>query len=212
MVKEYQIPEGMVKVPGGYQYRDKVDAIDLQRDDIVRGLCLEAVEMQKRLKEFKQRCHKAIGEHLVSANDGKINEKQVVGKMPPLLSLDGTQLIEIEQAPVLIATEQVVHLKKLLNDALEEMSETQREVAGEIVKKILRLDSGGAVNLKVANQLKGIKSISTPSWNEAMDLLPECTKQQDIHTRFRFYEVDEDGNKSPMLTNFSKITVGVPNE
>jgi len=204
--KTRPVPDGMVKTRDGYSYRQDVPEIDLQRDDILQGLFQQAETIQAMQVAFKGLCEQAVIEHFLSITP-EITVDDIRQDIRDLWSLDGEMLLEIEYAPVTRGTEQIIKLKSLLVAAMDELPLESRAVVAPIIKAILRLDKGQSINLSQVARLQGVKAISSPSWDEAMVLLPECSEQVGVHPRFRFKRIDQQGNQTRVLENWSAVAV-----
>lgn len=211
-MNESPTPEslGMIPIKGGFQYPERLDPKDVQRDEFIRSRCQKAAELYAALCTFKQETETEFSAHVALVNDTDEPSPQDLSGVYD--TLDGTLLMEVDYAPVYRATEAMVELKRLLRQALDELGDTIDASSIKIVKSVLRIE-GRSVDLKQLDRLRHIASLMTsPSWREAVELLPSCTVLDGYHPYYRFFSVDEEGVRTPIMRNFSAIRTGVHHE
>lgn len=207
-MKENKTPEqlGMVAIKGGYQFPHLLPAADVQRDETVRELVAEAAELHARQVAFKRKCEDMLITHVALVNETEDpTPRDLSGQYE---TLDGTEVIDVDYAPVAQATEKLVQLKSLLRAALEELGEELDPATVAMIKSFLRVD-GRSPDLRSLERNKHQSVLMrSASWREAVDLLPECTVVNGYHPYFRFFRVDEEGVRTPVFRNFSAISTG----
>lgn len=201
---------GMVKTKGGWRFPADINAVDYQRHRMVADLAATAADLHERMVAFKEEAEEFLTYHVGIANDTEMPScVDLNGKYE---TLDGGIVMEVEYSPVYRATEEMTHLKELLRGALVEMSDRVDAFSIKVIKRVIGLDRS-MIDVKLLEAIEKMAGDYTvPSLVSAVRLIPRCTVIDHYHPYYRFFKVDEQGLRKPIMRNFSSIKTGASDE
>jgi len=200
---------GMIKTKTGWLAPGEVAPEAEQRDSVVRELCGLAAEYNAQLEAFKQKCEDSLLA-LVSLNLD-IDEPKPTDLSGWYESLDGEFGVQVDYNPVYRGTEVLIQVKELLRGAIEELTGKIDKIGVALLRRVLRIEYN-SVDIKQLERLTrlGEPYSSSSDWCKAVVLIPKCYELDGYQPYYRFFSVDEEGNKIPVMRNFSSLkTKGV---
>ena len=195
MQTEMSNPTQQDEVPAGYMKNalghlvptELVRESDLLRDELVRDLAVEAMELSEKLQAFKR---KALGdiEALIALSAEKYGIK-IGGKggNVQLYSYDGKYRIERVNAKVIVFTEELEAAKALVEKCIIKWSDGARSELKAIVMQAFKPNTNGELRTSAVIELLRLE-IDDEGWKQAMQALKDCLQANGTTTYVRVYK------------------------
>ena len=195
MQTEMNNPAQQDEVPAGYMKNglghlvptELVRESDLMRDELVRDLAVEAMDLSKKLQAFKR---KALGdiEALIALSAEKYGIK-IGGKggNVQLYSYDGKYRIERVNAKVIVFTEELEAAKALVEKCIIKWSDGARSELKAIVMQAFKPNTKGELRTSAVIELLRLE-IDDEDWKLGMQALKDCLQSNGTTTYVRVYK------------------------
>lgn len=182
------IPAGYMRNASGHLVpNDKVREQDKLRDETVRALVADAVEVNARLKAFKAKALADIAD-LVKISGEKYSV--VLGGKKGnvnLVSYDGKYKVVRSMADRIVFTEEIEAAKSLINSCIDRWSEGANDNIRVLVDRAFSKDKTG--QLKTASVLELMRlEISDDEWKRAMLAIKDSIQTTGSAIYVRVYE------------------------
>lgn len=189
------IPEGyMVNALGHLVPEDQVREQDRIRDQIARDLATEAVELNRRLADFKRRALTDIAELVQIAAeryDAKLGGRK--GNVA-IATYDGEYKITRSYAERLSFTEELEAAKELVNACITRWSEGADANIRALVDRAFRQTAQGQIKTAAILDLLRLE-IDDDDWQRAMEALRDSIQSTGTAVYVRVYKRTGDGDQ-----------------
>lgn len=170
----------------------QIKDIDLMRDDVVRELHAEAVEVQKVLAKFKQKAFDSI-HSFVSLSAEKYGAKVGGAKgNVSLLTFDGGLRVQLAIQESIQFDERLQAAKELIDECLREWTVGARPEIATLVQDAFRVDAAGKLRTGSVLALRRL-DITDARWLQAMRAIGEAVQVVGSKSYVRFYSRDDNG-------------------
>lgn len=171
---------------GAYVPVDRIRAVDLMRDDLVREFSAVAADLSDRLASFKS----SVSAELQAFADCSAEEHGVRlrGRKGgfSLLSYDGLLKIVVDNETLIAVNEKVTIAREAVFACVRRWSEGSNANLVEIVRRAFETDKQGHLSLPRLLALRSYQ-IDDPEWEAAMDALAQGLTAYGSKTYIRFY-------------------------
>jgi hypothetical protein len=200
------------KVPDGYMMNgighlvpiESIKEIDLERDEFVRGVAADAVEVSDFLDQFKKKLAGDMQAFLeLSAEKYGADLGGARGNLS-LTSYDGKYKVLRAVSERLDFDERLQAAKELVDDCLREWSKDAGPELRTLVESAFQVDKKGRINAKRILSLRSLK-IEHPTWLKAMEAIGDAVTVVGSCTYYRIYERDEAGEYNQISLDFSGV-------
>jgi len=172
---------------------DMVNEIDITRDELVKEIVNQAVDLSKMLMEFKTRVMDDI-EAFVQLSGEKYGIS-LGGKKGnvTLMSFDGRYKVMRSISEHLDFDERLQVAKELIDQCIQEWSDGSRDEIKVLINDAFYVDKKGKLN---TNRILGLRrlNITDPKWKEAMNAIGESITVAGSKAYVRIYERKADGS------------------
>lgn len=186
-------PEGYMRDSQGRLVPvEMVGALDLLRDETVRGITERAVAMQEQLSAFKR----GIREELLAYIELSYEKygKKFGGKEGniTLTSYDGRYRLNLAIDKVLYFDERLQAAKRLIDECITRWTAGSRAEIVTLINDAFYVAKGGSVN---AARILGLRrlAIKDPQWQKAMEAISDSIQISGKKEYLRFYVREENG-------------------
>lgn len=185
---ENAIPEGYMKNAVGHLVANEhVREQDKLRDGVVIDLAQQAIEINKLLKAFKEKCLSDVKDLIqISADKYEVTIGGKKGNIS-LLSFNGKYKIQRVYAERLTFSEEIEAAKQLIMNCIDRWSEGANNNMQELVNGAFKTNNNG--QLKTASVLGLFKlEVEDDEWSQAMLALKDSIQVSGTATYIRVYE------------------------
>jgi hypothetical protein len=187
MDKEYMTDSQGRQVPA-----ELVSEIDKLRDQTVRKIAGEAIEMKDVLAAFRRRIRDDIYTfvELSASRYGKPwgGKKGNI----TLTSFDGKYRLIVAMSDQIAFDERLQVARDIIGDCLGKWSDGARPELRMLVNDAFQVDKAGKINAARVLGLRRLE-INDPDWQQAMKAITESIQVSGSKQYLRFYERDESG-------------------
>lgn len=188
MATSNQTPEGYMQDRAGRLVPvELVKPRDLICNDLVLQLAAEAAELNKRLREFKQRAHAEIAAFVeLSAGEYGVSIGGTKGNVT-LYSYDGSVKIQRAYQESVRFDERLLAAKELIDKCIHRWTEGANHNIQKLVEHAFQTDREGHVSTSRVLGLRRL-GIDDPDWRNAMDAISDAMQVVDSKGYIRLYE------------------------
>lgn len=188
MTANTQKPEGYMQDRAGRLVPiELVKPRDLICNDLVLQLAAEAADLNKRLREFKQKAHSEIAAFVeLSAGEYGVILGGTKGNVT-LYSYDGSLKIQRAYQESVRFDERLLAAKALIDACVHRWSEGANQNIRKLVEHAFQTDREGHVSTSRVLGLRRL-DISDPDWRNAMDAISDAMQVVDSKSYVRMYE------------------------
>ncbi len=187
--------EYLTDARGNLIKKENVKEIDLLRDELIKKIMDSSNKVSLEVDRFKTDAISEIGAFVsLAAAEHGVNVGGAKGNVT-LTSFDGKFKVMLAQADRICFNEQIVAVKELIKEALDEMMNGVSGDIHAIVNKAFEVDGNGNVSTARVLGLRTLK-ISNDKWNRAMNLIADAIKIESTKQYVRVYRRDEAGDYS----------------
>lgn len=183
-----QIPEGYRADAKGHLVPESlIKPIDLERDRLVAELVAGAVELNKRLAEFKAKAFgdvRAFIEMSFEEYGARIGGKK--GNVS-LLSFDGRHKLQIAVQDSIVFDERLQAARALIDECLAEWVEGARPELVTLINDAFRTDTKGEIRTARVLALRRMEIVDE-RWQRAMKAIGEAVQVARSKEYLRIYE------------------------
>lgn len=182
------VPAGYMKNAAGHLVpTDQVREHDMLRDQVAREIATEALALNQRLREFKQRALTDVADLVRIA--GERYEVTLGGKKGnvQITSYDGRFKVCRQVAERLAFTEELEAAKALINGCIERWSEGANPHIRALVDRAFRTDTKGQIKTTAVLELLRLE-IEDAEWKRAMEAIRDSIQSTGTATYVRVYE------------------------
>lgn len=188
MTTTTQIPEGYMQNAAGHLVpSDQVREQDKLRDETVRALVAQAIELNRQLRDFKARALADIEDLIQIAAERY--DTRVGGRKGnvDLASFDGRYKVQRRMADQISFTEELEAAKALINTCIDRWSEGSNANIRALVDRAFRTNTQG--QLKTTGVLDLLRlEIEDEDWQKAMEALRDSLHVVGTSVYVRLYE------------------------
>jgi hypothetical protein len=187
MDKEYMTDSQGRQVPA-----ELVREIDKLRDQTVRAIAAEALEMRDTLAAFKRKLRDDIYA-FVDLSFQQYGKRYGGGKGNiTLTSYDGKYRLIVAMNETIVFDERLQAAREIIGGCLDKWSDGARPEIRLLVNDAFKVDKTGKVS---ATRVLGLRrlEINDPDWQNAMRAVSESVQVSGSKQYLRFYERDENG-------------------
>lgn len=169
--------------------KENIKELDLTRDSLVQHLVDNAMDLQKRMMDYKSMAMKetnAFVELSAMEYDVKLGGRK--GNLT-LYSFDTKRKVQVQVSEYLVFDEQLQVAKSMIDKCLNTWTEGSRTEIKTIINDAFQVDKEGRINTKRILELRRIK-IEDALWLKAMDAITNSLKVVGSKSYFRVYERD----------------------
>ncbi|EFR9801931.1 DUF3164 family protein [Salmonella enterica] len=200
------------KIPAGYRCNamghlvpvDKIKAIDLLRDELVRELHEEMREVRRCMAKFKLSAMQRIGDFLdLSASDYGVVYGGAKGNVM-LPSFDGSLRVSRSVGEHRVFDERIQAAKERIDACIAEWSDGANKNLIAIVNRSFRVNKQGMIDV---NEVLGLRDldIDDENWLEAMRAVVDSIKVNGSSTYLRFYQRENEKEYKQISLDFAKL-------
>ncbi|ECH9564194.1 DUF3164 family protein [Salmonella enterica subsp. salamae] len=200
------------KIPAGYRCNamghlvpvDKIKAIDLLRDELVRELHEEMREVRRHMAKFKLSAMQRIGDFLdLSASDYGVVYGGAKGNVM-LPSFDGSLRVSRSVGEHRVFDERIQAAKEKIDACIAEWSDGANKNLIAIVNRSFRVNKQGMIDV---NEVLGLRDldIDDENWLEAMRAVVDSIKVNGSSTYLRFYQRESEKEYKQISLDFAKL-------
>jgi len=166
--------------------------IDILRDQTVRNIAKEAVEMKSVLMDFKNRIREAIMTFVDSS--AKEYGVKLGGKKGnvSLLSYDGKYKLVIAMNDNLVFDERLQVAREIIGKCLNKWSKGAQDEIRILVNDAFQVDKTGKISTARVLGLRRL-NIQDPDWKKAMTAITDSIQVTGTKQYLRIYERDANG-------------------
>lgn len=174
---------------------DKIDAIVLIKDGLVKRMVAKAQDMQELLREYKDISVSELESHItLAAEEYGVAYGGKKGNIT-MLSYDGRYKIQRQMGEAISFDEGVMLAKGLIDECLTRWTEGGNANIREIVAKAFQVDKQGRFNAqKLMDLVQMDIDDDTETWGKAMDIIKKCRRVVGVTEYIRAYKLRENGN------------------
>lgn len=183
---------------------NKVDPIDLARDELVKELVKEAKETQAHLSRSKKRMMGDVAAFVsVSAEEYGVKYGGDKGNVT-LLSYDGRYRISRAMADNITFDERLNAARELINQCLHDWTEGSPDDLRAIIDAAFDRDKEGKLSPGRILGLRRLK-LKDPRWREAMEAISDSVQVTGSKAYIRVYERDATGKYQAIPLDMAAI-------
>lgn len=180
-------PEGyMPDSQGRLVPKAHIKQVDLDRDSLVRELAAEAIEINERLRKFRERAHgdiQAFAELSAERYGAKLGGRK--GNLT-LTTFDGSMKIVRAIADVLVFDERLQAAKALIDACLAEWVEGTRTEVRTLIGDAFKVDREGKIDTARVLSLRRLE-IHDERWQRAMTAISDSLRVATSRSYIRVY-------------------------
>ena len=150
-----------------------IDPVEKKRDAMVEKNFRQAIQMQQRLRKFKEAVLRDINKYLDWLAEQNGEDALSPGGNYKLRNFSGNRRIQLKISKVIDFDERLQLAKQKIDACLEEWSEGANDKLKLVIFDAFKVDRKGNVDTKRILGLRKLK-ISDPQWKEAMDLIADA--------------------------------------
>lgn len=150
-----------------------IDPVDKKRDAMVEKLFRQALQVQERLRKFKEQVDKDISTYLDWLAKANGEESLNPGGNYDLDSFFGDKRIKVKINKVIIFDERLQLAKQKIDRCLDRWSDGANDNLKAVVFDAFKVDRKGQVDTRRILGLRNLK-IKDAEWQAAMDLITEA--------------------------------------
>ncbi|MCL2601347.1 MAG: DUF3164 family protein [Treponema sp.] len=171
---------------------DMISEIDKLRDQTVRRIADEAMEMKETLFNFKQRIRDDITTFVeLSANRYGKSWGGKKGNIT-LTTYDGKYRLIVSINDQIVFDERLQVAQELIGDCIEKWSEGSRSEIRILVQDAFQVDKTGKISTARVLGLRRLE-ITDPDWQKAMQAISDSIQVSGSKQYLRFYQRNEQG-------------------
>lgn len=202
------------KIPAGYIADSRGRLVPLEtlpeqdklRDELVRELVAESLELEAQIAAARQSMERRINEYLEwLKTEKKVRRENWKGNVQ-LDSYDGSMRVERRVSDVITFSETLQMVKTLVDEWLKEHMEGANEALRTVVTRAFNVDVKGRVNKGQILKLLRME-IKDAKWRKAMDLLKDAIQVQATRQSTTFYTRDEKGAMRQIVLAFASSEI-----
>lgn len=183
---------------------DRVEPVDMLRDDFVLKAVAAAKELSEGLIETKHRITGDLQAFLqLSAEQYGVTMGGEKGNVQ-LKSFDGKFMVERSVSDRIEFDERLQTAKILVDKCLREWTKFSPTEVQALIADAFQVDKKGKINTRRVLGLRKLK-IEHPEWQEAMRAISDAITITDTCEYLRFYERDEAGKYQQIPIDFAAI-------
>ena len=183
----FNINDYMTDSQGRLVHKDQVEEIDKTRDELVRYIVRNALDVQRRLIDFKTNAMDQIDSFVeLSAMEYDTHIGGKKGNIT-LYSYDGKYKLQVAIAEYLVFDERLQVAKKMIDDCLNDWTSDSRSEVKTIIHDAFSVNQEGKINTRRILGLRKLK-ISDPLWRRAMDAISDSLQVSGSKQYLRIYE------------------------
>ncbi|HAT8009621.1 TPA: DUF3164 family protein [Providencia stuartii] len=185
---QHDVPEGYWRdAKRGLTPVDLIKPIDIQRDNLVGDLVVQALQVRELLRQFKLSAFGDIEAFIaLSAEEYKVNLGGKKGNVT-LHSFDGRYKIQRAMQDKITFDERIQAAKTLIDECLKEWSEGAKPEIHAIIDQAFAVDKEGKINTGAVLALRRL-NIDEPRWLKAMTIIGESLQVVGSSPYIRIYE------------------------
>lgn len=183
---------------------DRIEPVDMLRDDFVRKAVLAAGNMSDVMIELKRSITEDLQAFLqLSAEKYGVSLGGAKGNVQ-LKSFDGKFMVERSVSDRIEFDERLQTAKILVDKCLREWTKFSPTEVQALIADAFQVDKKGKINTRRVLGLRKLK-IEHPEWKEAMRAISDAITITDTCEYLRFYERDENGKYQQIPIDFAAI-------
>lgn len=188
MTQNNQMPDGYMQDRAGRLVPlELVKPRDLICNDLVLQLAAEAADLNKRLREFKERAHVEIAAFVeLSAGEYGVTLGGSKGNVT-LYSYDGSLKIQRAYQESVRFDERLLAAKELIDGCIKRWSNGANQNIQKLVEHAFQTDREGHVSTSRVLGLRRL-GIDDPDWRTAMDAISDAMQVVDSKSYVRLYQ------------------------
>lgn len=201
-----------ITVPDGYRLNDKghlipldkIKEIDKLRDETVKKLVAQALELQQTMRAVKDQLFGEFNDFVeLSANE---YETKLGGKKGniSLMSFDGKFKIQMAISDNLVFDERLQVAKSLIDECLREWTADSNDNIKALIDNAFAVDKEGKINIRRVLSLRSL-NIVDEKWQKAMAAISDATQIVSSKEYIRFYERDDHGKYQQISLDFANL-------
>lgn len=203
-----QIPEGYRADAKGHLVPESlIKPIDLERDRLVAELVAGAVELNKRLAEFKAKAFgdvRAFIEMSFEEYGARIGGKK--GNVS-LQTFDGRNKLQIAVQDSIVFDERLQAARALIDECLAEWVEGARPELVTVINEAFRTDTKGEIRTARVLALRRME-IGDERWQRAMQAISDAVQVASSKEYLRIYErVGETDDYRPISLDIASVAL-----
>ena len=183
---------------------DKIKPIDMERDQLVRELCLAAQEQSSKLVAFKLTCTEAIDAFVdksMQLYDVKHGGKK--GNIT-LISYDGEYKVVRQMQESVIFDERLQAAKALIDQCINRWAKGSNANIKALVNQAFAVDSAGAVSPARVLGLRKLEIVDE-QWHTAMQAISDSMQVACTKPYTRFYKLNDAGAWDPITLDIAGV-------
>lgn len=199
-------------IPDGYRLNDKghlipvdkIKEIDKLRDETVKKLVEQALELQQTMRAVKDQLFGEFNDFVeLSANE---YETKLGGKKGniSLMSFDGKFKIQMAISDNLVFDERLQVAKSLIDECLREWTTDSNDNIKALIDNAFAVDKEGKINIRRVLSLRSL-NIVDEKWQKAMAAISDATQVVSSKEYIRFYQKDDHGKYSQISLDFANL-------
>lgn len=199
-------------IPDGYRLNDKghlipvdkIKEIDKLRDETVKKLVEQALELQQTMRAVKDQLFGEFNDFVeLSANE---YETKLGGKKGniSLMSFDGKFKIQMAISDNLVFDERLQVAKSLIDECLREWTADSNDNIKALIDNAFAVDKEGKINIRRVLSLRSL-NIVDEKWQKAMAAISDATQVVSSKEYIRFYQKDDHGKYSQISLDFANL-------
>lgn len=201
-----------ITVPDGYRLNDKghlipldkIKEIDKLRDETVKKLVAQAVELQQTMRAVKDQLFGEFNDFVeLSATE---YETKLGGKKGniSLMSFDGKFKIQMAISDNLVFDERLQVAKSLIDECLREWTADSNDNIKALIDNAFAVDKEGKINIRRVLSLRSL-NIVDDKWQKAMAAISDATQVVSSKEYIRFYQKDDHGKYQQISLDFANL-------
>lgn len=206
MEQKRVVPDGcMENAVGHFVPIESIEAIDLARDQFVKGVIAKTKELASQVEAFKRQLEADIQAFIdLSAEKYNVKAGAVSAKLVPLMTFDGRYKVTREIADQIDFNERLQIAKQLADECLEEWGETADYKVRAVLADSFQVNKKGRINVKKVLGLRKF-NFEEPKWKQAMAAIADAVTVVGTKPYYRMHERDDDGNYNQIKIDFSRF-------
>lgn len=202
---ESKIPEGYMKDSQGRLVpKEMVKPIDLTRDELVKEIVNNALDLSKMLSEFKAKAMDDI-EAFVSLSLEKYGVKYGGKKGNITLhSFDGEYRVMVAIADLLMFDERIKAAKELIDECIRDWTSGSKAELRVLINDAFQVDKTGKINTKRVLSLRRL-DIKDERWLRAMDAISDSIQIAGAKPYIRIYKRQTNGEYRQIDMDISAV-------
>ncbi len=186
------IPENLVK------------EMDKERDELVRDLISNALEVQNKIKGFKKQTFDDIGAFVqLSAEKYNANLGGRKGNIT-LFSYDGKYKVQIAIAEHIRFDERIHAAKALIDECIHDWATGAKPELSALIDNAFQVDKEGNLSTSRILSLRHVE-IDDERWKSAMQAISDSIQVVGSKDYVRFYQRDKNGKYNPISLDIAGV-------